>query len=90
VIGHVAPEAFDNGPISIIQPRDQLRFDLTTGRLDLVGTATQPDMAFDECQRLIDERLAAAPAPAKKYTSGLLGLYTANASPIWQGALMTR
>jgi dihydroxy-acid dehydratase len=38
-VGHVAPEAFDGGPIAFVQNGDRVRIDIPSGKLDLLVDA---------------------------------------------------
>jgi dihydroxy-acid dehydratase len=64
-IGHVAPEAFDGGPIALIRDGDQIRVDVAARTLDL--------LVDDE--QLAKRRADWAPVP-HRYTHGVLAKYT--------------
>lgn len=90
VIGHICPEAAHNGPIAVLEDGDVIQFDLTTGQLNLIGIASEPNLPASEAEQIIASRLENIPPMAPSYRSGLLGLYTQHATPVWQGAMMTR
>ena len=64
-VGHVAPEAFDGGPIALVRDGDRIRLDLASATLDLLVDA-------DELER---RRVQWAPPPPR-YRSGVLAKYT--------------
>ncbi|KNX36674.1 dihydroxy-acid dehydratase [Luteipulveratus halotolerans] len=64
-VGHVAPEAVDEGPIAFVQDGDTIRLDVAAGTLDLL-------IDDDELQR---RRTAGVTAPEPKYTRGVLAKY---------------
>jgi dihydroxy-acid dehydratase len=64
-VGHVAPEAFDGGPIALVRDGDLIRLDLASATLDLLVDA-------DELER---RRVQWAPPPPR-YRSGVLAKYT--------------
>ena len=75
-IGHVAPEAFDGGPIALIEEGDTIRLDIAAGTLDL---------AVDEAE--LARRKANWTAPAPKYTRGVLAKYAKLVGSATEGAV---
>jgi dihydroxy-acid dehydratase len=75
VVGHVSPEAFDGGPIALVEEGDRITID--ANRL-LIQLAV-PD---DELAR----RRAAWTQPAPRYRRGVLAKYAALALPASKGA----
>ena len=63
-IGHVAPEAVDNGPIALVADGDRITVDLDSKRIDL-------HVSEEELAR----RLANLKHPAPRYTHGVLAKY---------------
>ncbi|HLS04346.1 MAG TPA: dihydroxy-acid dehydratase [Actinomycetales bacterium] len=63
-VGHVAPEAVDEGPIAFVRDGDKIRLDVENKRLDLL---------VDEAE-LESRKEGWAPIPAR-YTKGVLGKY---------------
>jgi len=63
-VGHIAPEAFDGGPIAFIKDGDRIRLDVSTRTLDLL---------VDE-DELAARRVGWEP-PAPKWTRGVLSKY---------------
>jgi dihydroxy-acid dehydratase len=64
-VGHVAPEAVDDGPIAFVRDGDRIRLDVANGRLDLL---VEPD----ELQRRRNEGVD---HPEPRYTRGVLAKY---------------
>jgi dihydroxy-acid dehydratase len=63
-VGHVAPEAFDGGPIALVADGDRIRLDVPARRLDLL---------VDD--RELERRRAGWKPPAPRYPSGALAKY---------------
>jgi dihydroxy-acid dehydratase len=64
-VGHVAPEAVDEGPIAFVHDGDPIRLDVANGTLDLL---------VDEAE-LQRRREAGVTHPEPKYTRGVLAKY---------------
>lgn len=64
-VGHVAPEAVDDGPIAFVRDGDRIRLDVANGTLDLL-------VDDDELARRRSEGVT---HPAPKYTRGVLAKY---------------
>ena len=76
MIAHVAPEAFNGGPIAVVQEGDSITVDADRRVLDL-------DVAPEEIAR----RLKAWHAPAPRYTTGVFAKYCALVSSASEGAV---
>lgn len=89
MIGHITPEAQHGGPLAIVQDGDTICFNRATdgkaGTLNLVGTASQQTLSVAEADQVIQDRLAQWQPPKRRYTSGLLGMFTHLARPADQG-----
>jgi dihydroxy-acid dehydratase len=76
VVGHVTPEAFDGGPIALLENGDRLTIDAETREIAVA---------------LSDAELAARKAkwvrPAPKFTRGVLAKYAATVSSASEGAV---
>jgi dihydroxy-acid dehydratase len=77
-IAHVAPEAFDGGPIALVRDGDTIALDVPSRTLDV-------RVAEDELAR----RRAAWQRPAPHYTEGALAKYAALVSGADRGAICT-
>lgn len=86
-VGHVAPEAAAGGPIALVRDGDLLLVDIDGGRLDIVGI-DGIEFNSEEIAAELSRRRAAWTAPAPRYRSGLLRLFTATASSASNGATM--
>jgi dihydroxy-acid dehydratase len=64
-VGHVAPEAVDDGPIAFVHDGDRIRLDVASGSLDLL---------VDDAE-LAARREAGVTHPEPKYTRGVLAKY---------------
>ena len=76
--GHVAPEAFNGGPIAAILEGDLIEFDIPKRSIRLA-------VADAEIQR----RLSTWRAPAPRYTTGVMAKYALMVSSASQGAVTT-
>ncbi len=75
-IGHVAPEAVDNGPIALVEEGDRIRIDVREHSIDLL---------VDEAT--LQARLASLKHPEPRYTKGVLAKYAALAQGAEVGAI---
>jgi dihydroxy-acid dehydratase len=76
-IGHVAPEAFIGGPISLVQTGDQIEIDIPNRRLELL--VSEPELE--------SRRAAWQPRPVAT-TGGFLDLYRQIVTQADQGAIL--
>jgi dihydroxy-acid dehydratase len=76
VIGHITPEAFEGGPIALIEEGDIITIDIKKRLIDL--RLTQEEM---------DRRRSAWTQPAPKYTQGILYKYALTVSPASEGCV---
>ena len=87
VIGHISPEAVAGGPIARVESGDTIEISLSKRSLNIVavreGLTTGGEVA-----RILAQRRAAWRRPPRRYTSGMLGAYTALAVSPMQGAYM--
>lgn len=77
-VGHVAPEAVDDGPIALVHDGDRIRLDVAGARLDLL---------VDEAE-LARRRAAGVVHPAPRYTRGVLGKYRQLVQSASRGAVL--
>jgi len=64
-VGHVAPEAVDEGPIAFVHDGDRIRLDVANGTLDLLVDDAEMER----------RRTAGVTHPEPKYTRGVLAKY---------------
>jgi dihydroxy-acid dehydratase len=79
MIAHVAPEAYDGGPIAVVQEGDRIIVDANRGLLEL-------DVPADDIKR----RLAAWKAPAPRYPNGVMAKYCALVASASEGAVTSK
>jgi dihydroxy-acid dehydratase len=79
MIAHVAPEAYNGGPIAAVREGDEITIDVNRGVIDLeIGV------------REIERRLVDWEPPAPRYTSGVFAKYCALVSSASEGAITSR
>ena len=75
-IGHVAPEAVDDGPIALVQEGDRIRIDVRDHTIDLLVD----DAVLDERRKIVKH-------PDPRYTKGVLAKYARLAAGAEKGAV---
>ncbi|MFP4136785.1 MAG: dihydroxy-acid dehydratase [Halomonas sp.] len=76
VVGHVTPEAFDGGPLALVEDGDRITIDAEADTIDV-------DLSDEELMR----RRAAWQQPAPRYTRGVLAKYARTVSSASTGAV---
>ncbi|ERS91195.1 dihydroxy-acid dehydratase [Halomonas sp. PBN3] len=76
VVGHVTPEAFDGGPLALVEDGDRITIDAEADTIDV-------DLTDEELMR----RRAAWRQPAPRYTRGVLAKYARLVSSASTGAV---
>jgi len=76
-VGHISPEAAEGGPIAAVVDGDRITIDIANRRIQL-------EVGDDE----LSTRLSRWQRPARKVTSGYLGLYARLASSAAEGAVL--
>jgi dihydroxy-acid dehydratase len=76
VVGHITPEAFDGGPIALVQDGDEIVIDAVADTIELI-------VSDDELQRRRD----AWQQPQPRYTRGVLAKYARTVSSASTGAV---
>ena len=87
-VGHVTPEAFDGGPIGLIENGDLIEIHVPERRLALVGGAGQR-LTPDQITQLLAERRSRWTSPPPRHTSGILSLYSRVARGADSGGSLT-
>jgi len=87
-IGHVTPEAFDGGPIALIEDGDLIEIHVPDRRLALVGVDGQR-LTSDQVTQVLAERRSRWVAPPPRHTSGILSLYSRVARGADSGGSLT-
>ncbi|MGH9738233.1 MAG: dihydroxy-acid dehydratase, partial [Candidatus Acidiferrales bacterium] len=73
MIGHVAPEAANGGPIALVRDGDTITIDVANKRLDVDAN--------------LDERRAQWKPPAYRYTTGVMAKYAKLVRSASEGAV---
>lgn len=76
VVGHVTPEAFDGGPLALVEDGDRITIDAEADTIDV-------DLSDEELAR----RRAAWQQPAPRYARGVLAKYARTVSSASTGAV---
>jgi dihydroxy-acid dehydratase len=76
MVGHVAPEAAEGGPIAAVKDGDMIVIDITKRRLDVELSAAE-----------IKKRLKAVKPPKPRYTSGVMAKYARLVSSASEGSV---
>jgi dihydroxy-acid dehydratase len=76
MVGHVAPEAADGGPIAAVKDGDAIAIDITKRRLDVELSRSE-----------IKKRLKAVKLPKPRYTHGVLAKYARLVSSASEGSV---
>ena len=79
VVGHVTPEAFDGGPLAVVQDGDRITID-----------AERNEIILHLEDREIEARLAAWARPPARYTRGVLAKYACSVRSASEGAITDR
>lgn len=76
VAGHVTPEAFEGGPIAIVETGDKISIDAESNEIKL-----------ELSDEIISERLSRWQKPPARYTRGVLAKYAATVTSASEGAV---
>ena len=76
VVGHITPEAYEGGPLAIIEDGDKITIDAVT-----------KELSVDITQEEIEKRLASWTQPKPRYTRGVLAKYARTVSSASEGAV---
>lgn len=84
-IGHVSPEAAEDGPIALVEDNDLIEIDIPARRLEIVGISGKR-LPKVEVDRILEERRTKWQPRPLKYKNGVLRLFAEHAvSPIKGG-----
>ena len=86
-IGHVSPEASEGGPIALVEEDDLIKIDIVARQLNIIGVKGQ-EKTESEIQEILEVRKKSWVRPARKYTKGILGIYTKCAVAAMKGGYM--
>ena len=76
MIGHIAPEAADGGPLAALKSGDKISIDVAKRKLDVELSATE-----------LKKRLKAWKPPKPRYASGVLAKYARHVASASEGAV---
>ena len=76
-VGHISPEAAENGPIAAVRNGDRITIDIPNRVITLHVSEEE-----------IAERMKTVQKPAPRFTSGYLALYSKYAASASQGAIL--
>ena len=87
VIGHCSPEAVDGGPIALVEQDDLIEIDVFARKLNIVGVQGQRKTPAEIDAILAERRAKWQPKP-RKYTRGVLRLFSELAASPMKGAYL--
>jgi dihydroxy-acid dehydratase len=86
-IGHVSPEAYEGGPIALVEDGDLIKIDVEERILAIIGVKGE-EKTEKEMEEILKERKKAWVKPKPKYTKGALGAYVKLAVSPMKGGYM--
>ncbi len=87
VIGHCSPEAVDGGPIALVEKDDLIEIDVFARKLNIVGVKGER-RSPEEIDAILAERRAKWQPKPRKYTKGVLRLFSDLAASPMKGAYL--
>lgn len=87
VIGHCSPEAVDGGPIALVEKDDLIEIDVFARKLNIVGVKGERRTP-EEIDAILAERRAKWQPKPRKYTKGVLRLFSELAASPMKGAYL--
>ncbi|MCR5290787.1 MAG: dihydroxy-acid dehydratase [Treponema sp.] len=87
VIGHCSPEAADGGPIALVEENDLIEIDVTARKLEIIGINGERKSPAEVAAVLAERKKNWKPKP-KKYTKGVLRLFSELAASPMKGAYL--
>ena len=86
-VGHVSPEAYDGGPIALVEDNDLIRIDIPARKLEIIGT-NGFQQSPEEIDRILSERHKQWTQPVSRHSRGILDIFTRNCASPMKGAYM--
>jgi dihydroxy-acid dehydratase len=86
-IGHVSPEAAEGGPIALIEENDLIRIDVEGRLLEIIGINNE-EITKEAMTEILEQRKQNWKPKPKKYTSGVLSIYSQHATAPMKGGYM--
>ena len=87
VIGHCSPEAVDGGPIALVEKDDLIEIDVFARKLNIVGVKGERRTP-EEMDAILAQRRAKWQPKPRKYTKGVLRLFSELAASPMKGAYL--
>lgn len=87
VIGHCSPEAVDGGPIALVEKDDLIEIDVFARKLNIVGVKGERRTP-EEIDAILAERRAQWKPKPRKYTKGVMRLFSELAASPMKGAYL--
>ena len=87
VIGHCSPEAVDGGPIALVEQDDLIEIDVFARKLNIVGVRGERRTP-EEIDAILAQRRANWQPKPRKYTKGVLRLFSELAASPMKGAYL--
>lgn len=86
-IGHVSPEAYEGGPIALVEDGDLIRIDVPARRLDIVGVGGK-EASPEKIDEVLAKRRTCWKRPASRYKNGILEVFTRNSVSAMKGGYL--
>lgn len=86
-VGHVSPEAYDGGPIALVENNDLIHIDIPARKLEIIGT-NGFQQSPEEIDRILSERRKQWTQPVSRHSRGILDIFTRNCASPMKGAYM--
>lgn len=87
VIGHCSPEAVDGGPIALVEKDDLIEIDVFARKLNIVGVKGERRTP-EEMDAILAQRRANWKPKPRKYTKGVMRLFSELAASPMKGAYL--
>lgn len=84
-VGHVSPEALDEGPIALIEEGDLIEINIPDGSMNIVGVQGER-RTEEEIRSILEARKSKYVRPMLPEKHGILRLFTDNAGNVGNGA----
>lgn len=86
-IGHVSPEAYEGGPIALVENNDLIGIDIPLRQLNIIGTNGKRQTP-EEIDIILAERRKLWTKPASQHNRGILDIFMHNSTSPMKGAYM--
>lgn len=86
-IGHVSPEAYEGGPIALVENNDLISIDIPARKLEIVGT-NGTRQTPEEINQILSERRRNWIKPASRHGRSILDIFAHNCTSPMKGAYM--